>query len=161
MLRKLALTAAAVLVLLPTAAAAQSDNVTVTVAVPSNFTLTVTSGAAVGFSTLGGSTIGPTGATTTGLSFAGNATFKVEVIAAGANFTSASGNNNSALDAADLEWSADGGTTWAALSTTPADVQTGIAPGTGTATINWQLTAPAAIAQDTYTLTVTFTALAN
>jgi hypothetical protein len=161
MFRNAFLAAAAVL-LLPAALLAQaSDDVTVSVSVDSNYALEVTAGAALAFATLGGETIAPTGATTTSLAFSGNATYRVNVVAGNANFASTSGNNNTAMSAGALEWSADAGTTWTALSATPAAVVSGQTPGSDTATIQWQLTAPALIPNDTYTLTVTFSALAN
>lgn len=90
----------------------------------------------------------------------GNVAHDVTISADASNFTGGSGSK----PASDLEWSADGGSSWNSLSTTAANVVTGASAGqhNSAETVDYRMLLDYSTdAPDSYTLDLTYSVVAN
>lgn len=98
------------------------------------------------------------------LSYRGNVQHSVEIAADADYFDATDAANDDLKPASHLEWSKDGGSNWSALSTTAADVVTGVARGAhdNAQTIDYRMLLDYTTdAPDTYSLGFTYTVVAD
>jgi hypothetical protein len=91
----------------------------------------------------------------------GNIVHDVEIKADATDFTAAADPVNNIKSAADFQYSTDGGSNFASITTTAADVVTAAPKGANTQQVNYQILLSYADAPDTYTLGFTYTIVAN
>lgn len=136
---------------LATATVAEAQNVTANITIPevlsisvSNATVNFPAAQATDYDAAGLAVIAAGAANNSVIGTRGNVIHDIEVLATTSQFgfTASQGDPDPGKSVADLEWSSDGGTTWAGLSSTVAgDVRSGIGRGVdaAAATVQYQL----------------------